>query len=177
LPPVNVGGDESAAGDFHPVMARDLDVLADLGHGRNAVGFEIGRRIIRELLGDLLAERAEGFVAGDEVGFAIDLHEQAEFAVGLHVADDDAFFRVARGLLAGGGDTFLAQVVHGGIKTAVGFDERLLAVHETGAGDFAEFGDIRSREFSHNLPDSEFGVETWYQRRRGFPGKPRFAKE
>jgi hypothetical protein len=64
---------------------------------------------------------------------------------------DDAFFRVAPGFLAGGGDALFAQDVHGVVEVAGGFHKRLLAVHQTCAGHFAEFADVRCGNVSHSF--------------------------
>ena len=44
----------------------------------------------------------------------------------------------------------LAQDVDGGVEVALGFDQRLLAVHHAGVGHFAQFGDQGGSDFSHS---------------------------
>ena len=51
---------------------------------------------------------------------------------------DHAFGRDARGLLVGLRETGLAHQLGGGVQIAVGFDERLLALHHARAGALAE---------------------------------------
>jgi len=139
---VDVGGDGAIAGHFHALMTRDFDVLADLRDGGDAVGFEVGGRVCGELLRDLFAERAEGFVAGHEVCFAVHFDEQAELSAGLDVLNDHAFLRIAISFLAGGRDALLAEDVHGDVENTIGFDERFFAIHQAGTGRFAELADI-----------------------------------
>ena len=65
--------------------------------------------------------------------------------------DDDAFIRLARGFLGGGGGAFFAQNIHGGIDVALGFRQRLLAIHQACAGHFAELADVGGGNFRHNV--------------------------
>ena len=146
---VNVGGDHAVAGHFHPRVAGDLDVLANLGHRRFAVGFEVDLGIGGEPLGHVVGEGAEHLVAGDEVGLAVHFHEHAGAAVRGDVLGDDAFAGFAGGDLAGGQGAGLAQDVHGHVDVALGFGERLLAFHHAGAGHSAQFCDECSSNFSH----------------------------
>ena len=59
--------------------------------------------------GDVLEELLEILGAGDEVGLAVDLDEDADFAAGVDVLADRAFVGGAGGFLLGGGHAALAQ--------------------------------------------------------------------
>ena len=135
---MDVGGDEPVVGDLEAVVATDLDVLADPGDGGDAVGLEIDRRIGGDLGGELVAELLEGVVAGDEVGLAVDLDEDADLAAVDDGLGDEAVLGLAAGLLGGAGLALLAKDVDGAVEVAAGFDERVLAVHEAGAGHLTE---------------------------------------
>ena len=77
----------------------NLNVLADFGHGGDAIGFQVRQAGAgRQLAGDFVGESAEGFVAGDEIGLAIDFHQDAGPGAGLDVLGDDAFLGCARRL-------------------------------------------------------------------------------
>jgi hypothetical protein len=54
---VDVGGHEAAALHFEAGMAADLDVLADLGDERDAVGLEIHAGLRGDLAGEFIARR------------------------------------------------------------------------------------------------------------------------
>ena len=58
-------------------------------------------------------------------------------------------FGLARFLGVGRSFAFLAQNIYGGVEVAFGFDERFLAIHQTGTGCFAEFGDGGGSNFRH----------------------------
>ena len=56
---------------------------------------------------------------------------------------------LARRLFRGGRGALFAQNVHGGVDVALGFDERLFAIHHARAGHFAELANSCSSNFSH----------------------------
>ena len=62
---------------------------------------------------------------------------------------NDALVRRAAGLLLGGRDALLAQIIHGGFDVALRFDERLFAIHQAGTGHFTELADVCRSNFSH----------------------------
>ena len=94
-PGVNVGGHHAMATDLQPLMARDPDVLPELGGGGDAVGLQIGIRVGRKFSRHVLGEGAESFVARDEIRFAIELDEDAQALPGLHKFDDQPFLGFA----------------------------------------------------------------------------------
>src|SRR5581483_10660492 len=119
---VDVGGDHAVAVDFEADGAGDLDVLADLGDGGDALGFErFDGGLAGEFAGGFIAKGLEGFVARDEVGFAIDFDEDADFGAGLDVLGNNAVLGLAGGFFGGGGDAAFAEKIHGGIDAALGF--------------------------------------------------------
>ena len=91
-----------------------------------------------DLHGDVVHQFLELVGAGHEVGFAVDFDHHAELRAGVDVAADDALLGGAGGLLGGRGDAALAQNDFGFGQVALGFVERLLALHHSGAGAFAE---------------------------------------
>ena len=52
------------------------------------VGFQVHGGILGDFFGEVIAEGAEGFVAGDKVGFAIDFHQHASLSAGQDVLGD-----------------------------------------------------------------------------------------
>ena len=127
-----------------------MNVLADLGDLQGAEFLEIHPGVIGQFLCDFDAKCLKGLVLGHEIGFAVDLHEHADFASGLQMLGDDALVGFAAGLLDRDVRVFLANDVHGGLKVAIGFGERLLAVHHAGVGHAAKFGDVGCFDISHN---------------------------
>ena len=63
---MDISRDQAVAIHFEARVAVDLDVLADLRDLFRAERFEIFVRIVREALGDFIAEGAEGLVLRDE---------------------------------------------------------------------------------------------------------------
>src|SRR5207253_2188186 len=92
---VDVSGDHSVPTDFHPRVARYLDVLADLSDHGHAVGFEIRFGIRRQTLGNVIGKSPEHFVPRDEVGLAIDLDQDTEAAARRDVLSDNALAGLA----------------------------------------------------------------------------------
>lgn len=110
---MDVGGDESDAGDVHSGVSSDLDVFADFGDVFSAQGFDVGLRGFGEGFGDLIAEFSECFVFGDEVGFAVDFDEEAGLGVGADVTGNGAFVGGASGFFGGVGGSFFSENVDG----------------------------------------------------------------
>ncbi len=148
---VDVGRNESVTGNIEAVVAGNLNVFTDLGDDGDAIGFEIDTRVQRNLLGEFIAEGAEGFVLGNEIGFAIHFQQDAGLGAREDVLRDDAFVGGAVRFLGGAGDTFFAENVHGGIHVAGGFSQCLFAIHQACAGHLAEFADGSSSNFSHTI--------------------------
>lgn len=149
---VDVGGDHAVAADLETDGAGHLDVLADFSDGGDAFGFErFDGGLPGQFAGHFIAEGLESFVASDEIGFAIDFDQDADFGAGLDVLGNDAVFGFARCFLGGAGDAALAQKVHGAFDAALGFNERLFAIHQTGAGHFTELGHVCCGKICHCL--------------------------
>ena len=110
---MDVGGDEADAGDVHSGVSPDLDVFAEFGDVFGAQSFKVGWRGFDEGFGDLVAEFSEGFVFGDEVGFAVDFDQEAGLGVGAEVTGDGAFVGGAAGFSGGGGGSFFSENVDG----------------------------------------------------------------
>ena len=95
--------------------------------------------VLREGSGrDFLGERLEVVLARDEVRLRVDLDQHGLLAVGRALDDDHAFGGHAASLLVGLGEARLAHRLGGGLEVAVGFDERLLALHHAGARALAQ---------------------------------------
>ena len=109
--------------------------------GRDLLTSHIKRMRSRNVESDVFDEIAEDFVFGNEVGFAIDFDEDADFAGEVDVGSNGAFLRFARGLLACAGDAFLAEKILGGGEIATGFGEGFFTIHHPRVGFFAEFFD------------------------------------
>ena len=153
---------DDAMGDMQALRAAQGDVLADR---RDGVGDRVGDRaaagIMRALdrLGldagalverdreDAAHQRLEIVVAGDEIGFGIDLDDDAE--IGLHRHADEAVGGDAAALLGRLGEALLAQPVDRRFDVAVGLAERVLAIHHAGAGLLAKLLHQRRRNIGH----------------------------
>ena len=146
---VDVGGNEAVADDFPAGVAVEADVLAHLGDGGDAVGFEVSGGVPGNLLGQLVAEAAELFVLADEVSLAIDFEQDPNLGAGDDVLGDDSFVGGAVGLLRCAGNAFLAKPVHGEVEVALVFGEGFLAVHQARSGHFAELAYACGSDFRH----------------------------
>jgi hypothetical protein len=114
-------------------------------------GVDLG--VVERHDGDLVGGVLEQFVAGDEVGFRVELDDGGALARALMTGGDgdQTFGGDAVSLLGGLGQALGAQPVDGGVDVAVGFLKRLLAVHHADAGFFAQFLDERSGDLSHEM--------------------------
>src|SRR5512140_1345989 len=129
------------------------DDLLFLGHD---VGRDVGRgdpaRLGRgDLQADLLDQLLELAVAGDEIGLAIELDEDADAAVHMDVGADQAFLGGPAGLGLGPGVALLAQELDGLVHVAVALGQGGLAFHHADAGALAQLFDFISGDF-HGLP-------------------------
>ena len=115
-----------------------------LGH---LVALDEKRRGGGDLQRHVLHEGAEAFVAGDEVGLAIDLDQHADLVADVDVGADHAFLGFTAGLLGGGRGALLAEDRFGGGEIALRFDEGFLAVHHARAGFVAELLDEFGGDF------------------------------
>ena len=135
---MDVCGDEAVVLHLDALAAADEHVLADLLHGGDAVGLEIHVGLGRDLLREVIGERAELVVLRHEVRLAVHFHEHTDLRAGQDRLGDDAILRFAVRLLRGTGGALLAEDIDGSLKIAIGLGERTLALHETGVGLFAE---------------------------------------
>lgn len=92
--------------------------------------------------GDVLDELTEVIVAGDEIGFAIHLDQDADLPTHVDVGSDDAFFGFASSFLGGGKVEFFAEDFFAFFEVAFGFFEGAFAVHHARIGFFAEQFDV-----------------------------------
>jgi hypothetical protein len=122
--------------------------LIDLGHRLVAARVlggsdQLGLAVMGERdLADIADELLELFVAGDEVGFRIDLDDSGFAHAGINA--DQTLGSGAPGLLVGLRNALLAQPVDGLVHIAVGLVQRRLAIHHARAGQVAEFFDLCS---------------------------------
>src|SRR3990170_3542338 len=100
----------------------------------------------RHLEGDALRELLEVLRAGDEVRFAVDLHEGAEAAVVVEVRQDDTLGGGAFGPLGGQGVALLPQDIFRFLNLAAGLFQGVLAVQHACAGQFAQLLDGLGRD-------------------------------
>ena len=87
---------------------------------------------------DVVAEALEVIGAGNEIAFAIDFDEHADFTAGVNVVADHAFASGALGLLLRGGLALFAQNVDGLLDITLRFDQCFAAGGKAGAGALAE---------------------------------------
>ena len=110
---------------------------------------DIGRMVERDRE-HAAHQRLEVVVAGDEVGFGIDLDNDADIV--LDGDADKAFGRNAPALLGGFGQALLAQPVDRRLDVAVGLVQRILAIHHARAGLFAQILDQSGGNGRHTRP-------------------------
>ena len=91
--------------------------------------------------GDVLHESAKAFVLGHEIGFAIHLDKNADFALEMNVGGDDTFLGGARRFFARARDAFGAQERFGFVEIASRIGQGALAIHESGVRFFAKLFD------------------------------------
>ena len=103
--------------------------------------------------GNILDERLELLVLGNEVGFAVHLDEHPDLAAGMDIGADGPLAGNAAGLLGGRGKSLLAEIVDSLFMVSTGFGQGPLAVHETGAGYFSQFVYLCSG-YAHVIPPS-----------------------
>ncbi len=148
--PVHVMAD-SAFGHSQPLRAAQRHVLANgrdrvadrvthraaarIGCAEHNRGVDIGRVAERDRE-HAAHQRLEVIVAGDEVGFGIDLDKDADIVLDGNAHEPLGGHPPA--LLGGFGETLLAQPVDRGLDVAVGLAQRVLAVHHARAGFLAQ---------------------------------------
>ena len=70
---------------------------------------------------------------GNEVGLAVDLEQNADFAAHMDIGINYTFGSYTGRLLGGRGKALLAEILHGLVHIAIGLNKRALAVHHAGA--------------------------------------------
>ncbi len=119
-----------------------IDVLLALEvGGGDVVAADEARVDGGDVHGDVAEQLLEVVGAGDEVGLAVELEEDADLSAGVDVGSDCALIGGAGGLLGSRGHAALAEDDEGVFHVAFGFLEGLEAVAHGGAGLFAEFLD------------------------------------
>ena len=160
---VHVAADRGAALD--DVETAHGDVLADLRHelepqifhgsavdGAAQQRFDARGALAQHDVRQLVDERAEVVVLGDEVGLRVDLEHDVAARLLVAANHDATLGRDARGLLVGLRGTGLAQPLGREIDVALGFDQRFLAFHHAGAGALAQFLDQGRFDFHSRCP-------------------------
>ena len=125
----------------------DLLLALDVG-GRDLIAADVTRVDGGDVHGDVLEELLEVLGAGDEVGLAVELKQDADLAAGVDVGPHCALVGGARGLLGGRGHATLAEDDERLLHVTLGLLESLEAVAHGCAGLLAEFldevgGDLR----------------------------------
>src|SRR6185312_1774444 len=100
-------------------------------------------------VGDHLHEALEKIVARDEIGFGVNLDDDALGA--LHLDTDQAFGCNPAGFLRGLRQAFLAQPILRRRQVALGLGKGGLAVHHAGAGRLAQLLDHLGADICHSL--------------------------
>ena len=90
------------------------------------------------LHGQVLHQFLKVLGARHEIGLAVDFDQHADLRAGVDVVADDALLGRARRLLRRRRDAGLAQHHFGLTQVALGFNQRLLALHHPRPGAFPE---------------------------------------
>ena len=159
---MDVSGDATHAGGFELQDTGDLEVLADLEHLIVQVVVHLAGLVgvvslIEEtidaigggLAHEFLGESDEVLVLGDEVGFAVQFEERRGATVGGDLNSEDALAGLAVSLLVARGDSLDAEDFDGLLVVAIGFNEGLLAIHQTRTGTLAQIVDRLSGDSGH----------------------------
>src|SRR5215469_12376660 len=137
---------------------RGIDFALLFEHfGRDVFAADVARVYGSDVHGDVVTELLEGFGAGHEIAFAIDLDDYADFSASMDVVADETLGGFARGLLGRRGLAFFAKNLDGLFdqllvidqipKLGSGFDQGGTAIAEAGVGEFAEFLDELGWDF------------------------------
>ncbi len=108
---------------------------------RDAVRIDVERGQTGNLDGEVSHQSLEFVGHGHEVGFAIDLDQDAHPAAGVDVARDQSLPDLPADFLRGRSQASLAEDRRGLLEIAAGLLEGSLAVHEPGAGSIAQLLD------------------------------------
>ena len=121
---------------------RAVDLLLALDvRGGDVLAANVARVGSGDVHGDVAEQLLEVRGAGDEVGLAVELDEDADLSAGVDVGSDRALVGGARGLLGSRCHAALAEDDERLLHVALGLLQRLQAVAHGGAGLFAEFLD------------------------------------
>src|SRR6476646_2967456 len=131
------------------IVAEQLGLLRLEIGGGDRVDVDVERAEARHLDRQVADELLELVGPGDEIRLAVDLDQDADPATRVDVARDEALAGIAARLLRGRGETALTKQGDGLVEVAVRLDERVLAVHEAGAGALAQLLDARGRDVRH----------------------------
>src|SRR5262249_24866136 len=107
-----------------------------------------------DLHGEVSDELPEGIGLGHEVGFAVDLDERSQLAVGVEIGVHDAFLGFASLSLLGVREPFLAEKFRGRLEVAVRGVQGGLAVHHSRARPLAELHDRLGVGGGHHDPSA-----------------------
>ena len=97
----------------------------------------------------IMAEIAEAFGLGDEVGFAVDFDQDSRFTVVVKIRADVAFGNFATAALSGFGEAFDLEQFRRFFDVAIAFDEGFFAIHHADACRFAKFFNHLSCNICH----------------------------
>ena len=122
---------------------RILATCATRSASKSAFGFG------REPFGDVIAERAEPSLRATKSVSQLISTSTPTRAAGRDVLGDDAFVGFAARLFRRRTRRLFCAECPRRLHVALGFDERLFAIHQARAGHFAEFADLCSSNFSH----------------------------
>ena len=109
--------------------------------GRDFIATDIERLRGGDVECDVFHKRTEAIVFRDEIGLAVYLDEDADFALQMNVGGDDTFFGGAGGFLARARNTLGTQQRFGLVEIAPGLGEGPFAIHKARVGFPAELLD------------------------------------
>ncbi len=107
--------------------------------GRDILAFHIGGFGRGDLEGEIIDESFEFFVAGDEIRFAIDFDQDADFSAHMDIGMDQSLIGFPSGFLGGRSQAFLPEIIDRLFDVVAVFSQRLLAIQDAGAGFFTKF--------------------------------------
>src|SRR6185295_11250150 len=137
---------------LHALEAADGDVLAELLHQLLAlVLFRRSGIAFGDGLGERAGERHEIVVLGDEVGLGVQLDQRTGLCIRAQKRADHAFGRYAARGLARLGAALDAQQLLGLLQVAACLGERLLALHHSEPGQFAQLFHQACTDLCHSL--------------------------
>ncbi len=160
---MNIAADDAGAGQTIPDIVADLGLFTGLADqfGHQVAEFLAVTDTVHQGFGALVRRHrqstfrqrfAGGFevvVIGHKVRLAAQRCQGHGFAVGADSADNTAFGGFFVGAFGQGGKTFLAKQVQRLVHVAVGFFQRLLAVHHSLTAELAQLHNNGSGYFCH----------------------------